>query len=148
VLHFKLKIRQKSFAGHAPPGPASGAYSALQTASWTEGVASMEGVKGTGKEGRITPKKILATTLSNAILPMLLWRNVEVSYHKHFVDFSGNQHRHLLPGMCHNLRHAGRAPPATALTTPACRSVNTGSQARHRLRIAISAYPTCIRRSR
>jgi len=50
VLHFKLKIRQKSFAGHAPPGPASGAYSALQTASWTEGVASMEGVKGTGKD--------------------------------------------------------------------------------------------------
>ena len=30
-----------------------------------------------------------------------------------------------------NLRHAGRAPPATALTTPACCSVNTGSQARY-----------------
>ena len=28
----------------------------------------------------------------------------------------------------------------------ACCSVNTGSQARYRLRIAISAYPTCIRR--
>ena len=28
----------------------------------------------------------------------------------------------------------------------ACRSVNTGIQARYRLRIAISAYPTCIRR--
>jgi len=27
-------------------------------------------------------------------------------------------------------------------------SVNTGSQARYRLRIAISAYPTCIRRPR
>jgi len=52
----------------------------------------------------------------------------------------------LLPAMCHNLRYAGRTPPATALTTPACYSVNTGSQARYRLRIMISAYPTCIRR--
>jgi len=68
-----------------------------------------------------------------------LWRNVEASCHKHFVVFSRNQHRRLLPAMCHNLRHA--APPATALTTPACCSVNTGSQARYRLRIAISAYP-------
>jgi len=75
-----------------------------------------------------------------------LWRNVEVSCHKHFVVFSGNQHCCLLSAMCHNLRHAGRAPPATALTTPACCSVNTGSQARYRLRIAISAYRTCIRR--
>jgi len=48
-----------------------------------------------------------------------LWRTVEVSCHKHFVVFSSNQHRLLLPAMCHNLRHAGRAPPATALTTPA-----------------------------
>jgi len=69
-----------------------------------------------------------------------LWRNVEASCHKHFVVFSGNQHRRLLPAMCHNLRHAGRCAPATAFTTPACCSVNTGSQAR----IAISAYPTCI----
>ena len=30
----------------------------------------------------------------------------------------------------------------------ACCSVNTGSQARYRLIIAISAYPTCIRRLR
>ena len=64
-----------------------------------------------------------------------LWRNVEASCHKHFVVFSGNQHRRLLPAMCHNLRDGGR-PPATAFTTPACCSVNTGSQARHRLRIA------------
>ena len=75
-----------------------------------------------------------------------LWRNVEASCYKHFVVFSGNQHRRLLPAMCHNLRHAGRAPPATAFTTPTCCSVNTGSQARYRLRIAIYAYPTCIRR--
>ena len=64
------------------------------------------------------------------------------------VVFSGNQHRRLLPAMCHNLRHAGRCPPATAFTTPSCVSVNTGSQARYRLRIAISAYSTCIRRPR
>ena len=76
-----------------------------------------------------------------------LWRNVETSCHKHFVVFSGNQHRRLLPAMCHNLRDSGR-PPATAFTTPACCSVNTGSQARYRLRIAISAYLTCIRRPR
>ena len=56
--------------------------------------------------------------------------------------------KNLLPAMYHNLRHAGRAPPATAFTTPACCSVNRGSQARYRLRIAISAYPTCIRRPR
>ena len=76
-----------------------------------------------------------------------LWRNIDASCHKHFVVFSGNQHRHLLPAMCHNLRNSGR-PPATAFTTPACCSVNTGSelsQARYRLRIAISAYSTCIR---
>ena len=32
------------------------------------------------------------------------WRNVEASCHKNFVVFSGNQHRRLLPAMCHNLR--------------------------------------------
>ena len=47
-----------------------------------------------------------------------LWHNVEASCHKHFVDFSCNQHRRLLPAMCHNLRDAGRSPPATLLTTP------------------------------
>jgi len=76
-----------------------------------------------------------------------LWRNVEASSHKHFVVFSGNQHRRLLPAMFHNLRDGGR-PPATAFTTPACCSVNTGSQTRYELRIAISAYPTYIRRLR
>jgi len=45
------------------------------------------------------------------------WRNVEAFCHKHFVVFSHNQHRRLLQAMCHNLRHTGRAPPATALTT-------------------------------
>ena len=70
-----------------------------------------------------------------------LWRNVEASCHKHYVVFSGNQHRRLLPAMCHNLRHAGGAPPATEFTTPTCCSVNTGSQARYRLRITISVYP-------
>jgi len=74
-----------------------------------------------------------------------LWRNVEASCHKHFVVFSGNQHRRLLPAMFHNLRDGGR-PPTTAFTTPACCSINTGSQARYMLRIAISTYRTCIRR--
>jgi len=74
-----------------------------------------------------------------------LWRNVEASCHKHFVVVSGNQHRRLLPAVCHNLRHAGRAPPVTAFTKPACCSVNTGSRTIYRLGIAIFAYPTCIR---
>ena len=73
-----------------------------------------------------------------------LWRNVQASCHKHFVVFSGNQLRRLLPAMCHNLRDGGR-PPATTFTTPASCSINTGSQGRYTLRIAISAYPTCIR---
>jgi len=73
------------------------------------------------------------------------WRNVEASCHKHFVVVSGNQHRRLLPAVCHNLRHAGRAPPVTAFTKPACCSVNTGSRTIYRLGIAIFAYPTCIR---
>ena len=80
----------------------------------------------------------------NALL-CCLWRKVEASCRKHFVVFSRNQHRRLLPAMCHNLRDGGR-PPATAFTTPACCSVNTGSQARCRLRISISVYHTCIRR--
>jgi len=79
-----------------------------------------------------------------------LWRKVEAYCHKHFVVFSHNQHRCLLPAMCHNLRDDGCHPPATVLTLQhlACCTVNTGSQARCRLRIAISAYPTCIRRLR
>jgi len=70
-----------------------------------------------------------------------IWRNIVASCHKHFVVFSCNQHHRLLPVMCHNLRHAGCVPPATAFTTPACCRVNTGSQARYRLRITINAYP-------
>jgi len=41
-----------------------------------------------------------------------LWRNVEVSCHKHFVVFSRNQRRRLLPAMCHNLRD-GTWPSST-----------------------------------
>jgi len=80
------------------------------------------------------------------VLFCCLWHNIEASCHKHFVVFFGNQRRRLLPVMCHNLRDGGRCPPATAFTTPSLFSVNTGSQVRYRLRIAISAYPTCIRR--
>ena len=77
-----------------------------------------------------------------------LRRNVEASCHKHFVVFSGSQHRRLLPAMCHNLRDGGRCHRRPRLQHLDCCSVNTGSQARYRLRIAISAYPTCIRRPR
>ena len=54
-----------------------------------------------------------------------LWRNVEASSHKHFVVFSGNQHCHLLPATCHNLRHGGCGQPRTVLTTPARFRVNS-----------------------
>jgi len=79
------------------------------------------------------------------VLFCCLWRNVKASSHKHFVVFFSNQHRRLLPATCDNLQDGGRGPPATVFTL-ACCSVNTGSQARYRLRIVISAYPTCIRR--
>ena len=46
---------------------------------------------------------------------------------------------------CHNLRDGGRRPPATMFTTP--RPLQRQQQA-YRLRIAISAYPTSIRRHR
>ena len=73
-----------------------------------------------------------------------LWHNVEASCHKHFVVFSGNQRRRLLPAMCHNLRDGGR-PPATAFTTPACCSVNTGSQARSRFLLTPPAFDAPVR---
>ena len=47
-----------------------------------------------------------------------LRRNVKASCHKHFVVFSRNQHRRLLPATCHNLRDGRPGPPATAFTTP------------------------------
>ena len=75
-----------------------------------------------------------------------LWRNVKASCHMHFVVFSRNQHRHLLPAMCHNLRDSGRGPPATLDNTWHVAALTAGTKARYRLRIAISAYPTCIRR--
>ena len=73
-----------------------------------------------------------------------LWRNVEASCHKHFVVFSHNQHRRLLP--CVTTRGTvavvHRWPcwqhlPVAALTA--------GTKARYGVRIAISAYDTCIR---
>ena len=60
----------------------------------------------------------------------------EAFCHKHFVVFSRNQHRRLLPAMRHNLRDGCRAVhntlPVVALTA--------GTKARRRLRIAIYAY--------
>ena len=78
-----------------------------------------------------------------------LWRNVEASCHKHFVIFSHNQHRRLLPAMCHNLRDGGR--PASAgdhVDNTWHVAALTAGKARYRLRVTISAYPTCIRRLR
>ena len=43
---------------------------------------------------------------------------------------------------CHNLRDGGRVPPATMLTTL---HLLQRQQQAYRLRITISAYPTCIR---
>ena len=66
----------------------------------------------------------------NALFCSCLWRNVEASCHKHFVVFSRNQHRHLLPAMCYNLRGGGRGAPATVLTTPGVNSRHIGSESR------------------
>ena len=41
-----------------------------------------------------------------------LWRNVEASFHKHFIIISSYQHRRLLPAMCHT-QLAGRWPWST-----------------------------------
>ena len=41
------------------------------------------------------------------VLFCCLWRNVEASCHKHFVVFSRNQHRRLLPAMCHIIGRFG-----------------------------------------
>ena len=53
------------------------------------------------------------------------------------------QHRCIIT--CETVAVVHRRP---CLQYLACCSVNTGSQARYRLKIAISAYPTCIRRPR
>jgi len=76
-----------------------------------------------------------------------LWRNVETSCHKHF----GIVYRHqqtpplTIPaisvitwGTVVRRRHVDNTLPVAALTAR--------SETRYRLRIAISAYPTCIRR--
>jgi len=70
------------------------------------------------------------------------------SCHKHFVVFSRNQHRRLLPATCHNLRAVAVVHRRPCLQHLACCSVKRGSQARYRLRVAISAYSTRIRRPR
>ena len=76
-----------------------------------------------------------------------VWRNVEASCHKHFVVFFRNQHRRLLPAMCHNLRDGGRVGDPVDNTWHVA-ALTAGIKARYRLRIAISAYLTCIRRPR
>ena len=77
-----------------------------------------------------------------------LWRNVESSCHKRFVVVS--RHQQTLPlitnDKCHKLRDRG--PAARGDNTWPVAALTARSEARYRLRIAISAYPTCIRRSR
>jgi len=64
------------------------------------------------------PKDQRERAISSDALFCCLWRNVETSCHKHFVVLSRNQHRRLLPAMCHNLQDdACRSPPATVFTT-------------------------------
>ena len=74
-----------------------------------------------------------------------LWRNVEASCHKHFFVTSCYQHCRLLPAIsvttCGTVVRRHRIDntwPVAMLTAR--------TEARYRLRIAISAYPTCIRR--
>ena len=80
------------------------------------------------------------------VLFCCLWNNIKASCHKHLVVFSHNQHRRLLPAMCHNLI-VGRWPWSTSDRVDNTRPVTVltaGIEARYRLRIAISAYATCI----
>ena len=69
-----------------------------------------------------------------------LWRNVEASCHKHFVVFSHNQHRRLLP--------ASRWTSSTGDPVDNTWHIAALQRAlkRDKLKIAISVYTTCIRR--
>jgi len=53
MLHFKLKIHQKSFVHRAPPGPAGEGLIALPIPpSWTKGKERRGGKEGKGRRGR------------------------------------------------------------------------------------------------
>jgi len=55
--------------------------------------------------------------------------HVEASCHKHFVGYSGNQHRRLLPAMCHNLRRPRlQHLPVAALTQAVKPDIGSESQ--------------------
>ena len=77
-----------------------------------------------------------------------LWGNVEASCYKHFVVFSRNQHRRSSDvsqlGSGRWLWSTGDRVDNTWHVA----ALTAGSKAIYRLRIAISAYPTCIRCSR
>ena len=80
-----------------------------------------------------------------------LWRNVEASCHRHFRRLLSQKtaaYYHSLPAMCHNERYAARAPLATVDNNWLVAAFTALTKARYRLRIAISAYPTCIRHPR
>ena len=78
-----------------------------------------------------------------------LWCNVKTCCQKHFVVVS--RHQQTPPPTtsdnCHNLRDRGPARRRIDNTSPVA-ALTARSEARYRLRIAISAYSTCIRRPR
>ena len=94
----------------------------------------------------LTPRS--GVELKKNALFCCLWRNIDASCYKYFVVFFRNQHRRLLPAICHTHTCATvavvhRRPCWQHLPVVALRA---GTKARYRFRIAISAYPTCIRR--
>ena len=74
-----------------------------------------------------------------------LWRSAETSSHKYFVVVSRHQQTPPLTtsDKCHNLRDGGPAAPFD--NTCLVAALTARREARYRLRIAISAYPACIR---
>jgi len=71
-----------------------------------------------------------------------LWRNVETSCHKHFAFFSAINKHQRSDTTCVTWSDG------VVFITPIAGSSVYNSEARYRLRIVISAYPTCIRRAR
>ena len=77
-----------------------------------------------------------------------LWRNVEISCHKHYVVVSRYQQTNYAASAlttsdkCHNLRDRG--PAARSDNTLPIAALTARSEARYRLKIAIDAYSTCI----
>jgi len=80
-----------------------------------------------------------------SVLFCCLWCNVEASW-QHFFVVSYYQHRRLLPAI--SVTTCGTVVRRRRIdNTWLVAALTARSEARYRLRIAISAYPTCIRRS-